>query len=113
MTKVKLTYTVDLEDIPNEVSDMLLKTYWSLKNTTDKLDQPVTENNVAGVIELIDNVRQSLADIDLKLDDCYSILIGYLGAIRSNSIENTKELSEKLSELENSLGNMKQKNESD
>ena len=113
MTKVKITYTVDLEDIPSEVSSMLHKTYWTLKQEIEKLDQSVTDKNVAGVIELIDNFRQSLTNIDLKLDDCYSILVGYLGEVRSNPTQDVKELSEKLSELENSLGHMKQKNESD
>ena len=113
MTKVKIAYTIDLEDIPEEVSGMLQKSYWSMKSATDKLDQPVTKNNVAGVIEMIDNVRRSMAEIDLRLEDLYSILYGYHQTMNQDPSKfNTKEISDKLEELDSSLENLKQKNES-
>jgi len=113
MTKVKIAYTIDLEDIPEEVSGMLQKSYWSLKDATNKLDQPVTEKNVAGVIEMIDNVRRSMAEIDLRLEDLHSILYGYHQTVNQQQPNfNTKEISDKLEELEGSLENLKQKNES-
>lgn len=113
MTKVKIAYTIDLEDIPDEVSSMLQKSHQSMKHVTDKLDQPVTESNVAGVIEMIDNVRRSMAEIDLRLEDLHSILYGYHQTVNQQQPNfNAKEISDKLEELEGSLENLKQTNES-
>ena len=56
-----------------------------------------------------------MAEIDLRLEECYSILYGYHQAVNQSlsKFNDTQELSEKLSELGDSLEHLKQRNESD
>jgi hypothetical protein len=55
-------------------------------------------------------VRRSIAEIDLRLEDCYSILLGYHQAVNRgfHKLKDTQELSEKLSELGENLEHQKQ-----
>ena len=66
-------------------------------------------------LEIIDHVRRSMAEIDLRLEDCYSILDGYHNVVNQELpiLQDTEELSEKLSNLEGNLEHLKKINESD
>ena len=115
--KAKISYTVNLEEIPEEVSGLIQKLQFQIdKLVSARIAQlyPIGSENIAGTLETIDNVRRSMAEIDLRLEDCYSILYGYHQAIHDDTPKfNTEEISDKLSELGNSLEHLKQINESD
>ncbi len=116
--KAKISYTVNLEEIPEEVSGIIQKLQFQIdKLVTGRIAQlyPIGSENIAGSLETIDNVRRSMAEIDLRLEECYSILYGYHQAVNQsiNKFNDTQELSEKLSELGENLEHLKQRNESD
>ena len=59
---------------------------------------------------------QSMKDVDLRLEDCYSILLGYHQTLVNQNLpvlQDTEELSGKLSNLEGNLEHLKKINESD
>tara|TARA_R110000744_G_scaffold44498_1_gene99234 strand:- start:783 stop:1136 length:354 start_codon:yes stop_codon:yes gene_type:complete len=116
--KAKISYTVNLEEIPEEVSGIIQKLQFQIDElVTGPAAQlyPIGSENIAGSLETIDNVRRSMAEIDLRLEECYSILYGYHQAVNQsiNKFNDTQELGEKLSELGENLEHLKQRNESD
>jgi len=79
--KAKITYTVDLDEVPSEVSALLEKIHFRIdEDVSEKLGQsyPVTSNNIMGTLEMIDHIRRSMAEIDARLEDCHSIMLGYI-----------------------------------
>lgn len=92
--KVKISYTVELDEVPNQV-------YRHLRNESDmSLDSVlkgiidlVRDNNIQGALEDIHLFRQDLAKLDLKLDDAQSILDGYMRARYSSNSQTEEDVS--------------------
>ena len=92
--KVKISYTVELDEVPNQV-------YKHLRNQSDvSLDKLlegilklIQEGNIQGALEDIDFFRKDLAKLDLKLNDTQSILDGYMRARYSSSTETEEDVS--------------------
>tara|TARA_R100001443_G_scaffold115706_1_gene134093 strand:+ start:156 stop:443 length:288 start_codon:yes stop_codon:yes gene_type:complete len=77
--KVKISYTIDIEDVPARVKEILSKMDTgsiSLDGIFEKLD----DGNVPAAVEEIDKVRQQMGNIDVALVDCTGILEGYQAA---------------------------------
>lgn len=80
--KVKLSYTVELDDVPKEVSTILnLKTNLEYDNMMNSVYESLNQKNYLVAIENIDLVRKKLSAIDIVLNDCQSILTGYTKAL--------------------------------
>ena len=95
--RVRISYSVDLDDVPKECARMLAETLEKLgevqagiENLIDQLD----ENKAIDwqVKEKIANCREDLAKVDAKLSDNDLILEGYYSA------KNTKETEDVASE---------------
>ena len=86
--KVKISYTVDLETVPNEVFDMLQK---QNKNEIiiiyDEIVSNIESNNIEKSIDTIHQLRLKLANLDLKLNDAQNILDSYMKIRYSNTDE--------------------------
>jgi hypothetical protein len=80
--KVKLSYTVDLDDVPNEVNTILnLKTNLKYDDMMNSVYESLSQKNYLVAIDNIDLVRKKLSAIDMVLNDCQSILTGYTKAL--------------------------------
>jgi|688.fasta_scaffold301474_3 hypothetical protein len=80
--KVKLSYTVDLDDVPNEVNTILnLKTNLKYDDMMNNVYESLSQKNYLVAIDNIDLVRKKLSAIDMVLNDCQSILSGYTKAL--------------------------------
>jgi hypothetical protein len=72
--KVKVSYTVDIEDIPKLIDDIMASCRSrfnkgvSLKYDINKLDEFAT---------IIDEMRRNLSLMDSQLEDCLSMAAGY------------------------------------
>lgn len=85
--KVKISYTVELDEVPNQVYKHLFdKTSMSLDKTLESVLELIREGNIEGALEDIDLLRKDLAKLDLKLDDAQSILDGYMRARYGSSM---------------------------
>lgn len=80
-TKVRISFTVDLDEVPERIS-LLVKEAEATMNTealrlaraaSDLLDK----GNVKEVLDTVNSARLSLMDIDLRLQDCQSLLTSY------------------------------------
>ena len=80
--KVKIAYTVDLEDVEIEVQELTIRALSSLDEAVtstqfvcDNLD--TQKVSIANLIEKLDQTRAQLLKADTVLNDCQTILLGY------------------------------------
>jgi hypothetical protein len=85
--RVSLQYSVDLEDVPEHVID-LIDNEWDNISFCDHLINECMEilkaedPSIGSSLKKIDRVRKMLGRIDLRLSECESILKGYEKAIQ-------------------------------
>ena len=79
--RVNITYSVELEKVPEAVGDLINKIYnsdyRSLTKDFDQLLSYLNKQNEKQAVKLIDDIRKKLMNIDLCLGDSYSILSAY------------------------------------
>ena len=80
--RVKITYTVELEEVEQEVSEIISKateeldfSYQELVRIQLDLDTGIAE--IEEQIQKIDIIRRKMMKADQVLEDCHSILQGY------------------------------------
>jgi hypothetical protein len=84
--KVSLSYTVELDDVPEEVARLLSDTpNLNLEHTKRGLIELIRKKNTILAIQDIENLRKQLAILDRRLVDCQSILTGYTKHMASNT----------------------------
>jgi hypothetical protein len=86
--KVKISYTVELDEVPNQVCKLLSDHDLNLLTKQfNELNEIISSNNINNALFNIDLFRRKLAGLDQTLDDAQSILDGYMRARYSNSNE--------------------------
>lgn len=75
--RVKLAYTVELEDVPEKVKEFLEASVHGLATASSDLMDVTVIEHVSVTLDKIDNIRQRLALVDSRLEDCYHALAGY------------------------------------
>jgi|TARA_Y100000310_G_scaffold77027_1_gene73506 hypothetical protein len=101
--KVKVQYTVDFDDIPNEVSELAGQTKIWLFDATDelvKLDVSLCDEDMfraaTDAIVNIENIRAVLARADLRLQDCDDLLRGFLNLLRQQEEDDELVINDKI-----------------
>ena len=79
--RVKISYTVDIEDVEKKVSEIMSKAADDLEFSCQEvirvqLDLTTNTGSIDGKIKLLDQVRQKLASADQVIEDCCLILDG-------------------------------------
>jgi hypothetical protein len=80
--RVNITYSVDLDEVPNEVSRILEECEQIFRAIHGQLDQAIGKEPLH-VIDQLDDIRIRLGKLDLKLGDSMEILSGYVSAAAS------------------------------
>tara|TARA_R110000824_G_scaffold1643_8_gene8172 strand:+ start:606 stop:911 length:306 start_codon:yes stop_codon:yes gene_type:complete len=79
--RVNITYSVEFEEIPEHVADLVNKTYNSLFQPLNNKFQDslgtLKKGNEKEAAKTIDDIRQVMFKIDCCLGDCYTILKEY------------------------------------
>lgn len=78
--KVKIQLTVDMEEVPQEVSSRIETIYYKLQASCDQVRnilKDISEKNPLEASQKIDSVRKDLSFFDSVLEDGYNILSGY------------------------------------
>ena len=116
--RVNIQYSVDLEQLPQEVSRLLGIAFTKLRTTTTDGPEGVVNNGEIlslASVETISTLRKSLAEVDYMLEDVTNIINGYL-SFKSRPPEqaptpeniasiDTSEFAEKLKEFQELVGN--------
>lgn len=88
--QAKISYTVDIESIPSEVNK-LIQTVFPLLEVSANTDIVVSRDTVLKSIGQIDELRKLLLQVDTRLQDCYSILVGYNRAVAESLLGDEKD----------------------
>ena len=78
--RVKIQYSVELEDVPNQVEE-LLPNSWELVEIKGLIEDIDPGESPTAAMKSIDHIRKQLFSLDNRLEDCYSILQGYVGVL--------------------------------
>jgi|TARA_R100000081_G_scaffold420_1_gene235 hypothetical protein len=79
--RVKIAYTVELEEVESEVSEIMSRAaseldYAYQEVTRIQIDLDTNTGDLVSKIEELDNIRRKLGKADQILEDCLSILQG-------------------------------------
>ena len=79
--KVKIAYTVDLDNVPVEAAKMLEKFSPNIDKLTNALDdckKQVILEDITNSIKSLEEMNAAIYECSLIVGDCYSILKDYL-----------------------------------
>jgi hypothetical protein len=99
--KVGISYAVELSEIPDELQKLIEEVQWELSEKLDLLTEQVKSGDFAGAFANIKNMRYNLQRTDTRLEDCNTILTGYLAVLNRLADEAAAEEARKK---ENGLG---------
>ena len=85
--KVGISYAVDLSEIPEELQKLINEVEWDLSEKLDDLNQQIHTGDFASAFKNIENMRHNLQRTDTRLEDCNTILTGYLKVLKQLSDE--------------------------
>tara|TARA_Y100000593_G_scaffold92801_1_gene185596 strand:- start:2029 stop:2340 length:312 start_codon:yes stop_codon:yes gene_type:complete len=95
--KVKIAYTVDLDEVPKKVKDIVKEAETLLsskKSIFQKFNSFLDDDNTQKGIETLESLRSDLIEADYKLMDCRELLVDYQQAISQINTEKYKEQQE-------------------
>lgn len=80
-TRVKISFTVDLDEVPSRVSSLIKEVADNLNDEKDELYEIVKSllagGNPSQALEMVNNARIALMGADLRLEDCQMLLASY------------------------------------
>tara|TARA_Y100001973_G_C5005706_1_gene235895 strand:+ start:323 stop:622 length:300 start_codon:yes stop_codon:yes gene_type:complete len=98
--KVKVSYTIDLDDIPNKVREIVKKNDETIKEMCRLSEEIATGDLGAKSLQNLTRMKEMCEDLRERYSDSESILAGFLQAVFSPSQE--EETQENLSNDDNS-----------
>ena len=83
--RVKITYTVELDNVEEEVSERMTRAVNDLdfcyqELTRLQLDLDTKQGDLSDHTSMVDSIRIKMAKADQVLEDCQNILIGLISA---------------------------------
>ena len=103
---VKLTYSAELEEVPNEVSKIVDGTVEEIEELARDLrvaQESLShrkEPDVKSALAKLKFAMSSLEKLNAKMKDCDSILTGYLGVVEKQAEEKKPTETTKVAEVE-------------
>jgi len=95
--KVRVAYTVDYEDVPNVVNDLLTKCREQLKRASQfKFNILNLEKTTAEVVDL----QKDLDTISTQLEDCLNLSQGYI-SVQKGMAEDAAAIANNTEEVKN------------
>ena len=85
--RVKMQYTVELEEVPKEVIK-LLPAQPDFTPEVALLEDLIHEGKTTKALEMLESTRILLYQTDQRLADCHQVLQGYLGVKAAQDTEN-------------------------
>ena len=93
--KAKIQFTIDIEDVPQEVSKRLENVYFKTQSISEEIKNIlslINEENFLSCTSKIDKLRKELSFYDSVLEDSYNVLVGYT-SYKTKQLEQTVEAS--------------------
>jgi len=93
--RVKISYGINIEDLPEEVDHLFTPVFdqaLRLSSQVKSIDSLLDDDDTEAALSLMNKMRETMADMDLRLADLTSILDGY------NAYKNQEEVNNDLHE---------------
>ena len=104
--RVKMQYSVDLEDIPAETRPLLSRANGEIRDAGDHLDDIFSffesGTDYDNMIDSIEQARKNLAEADFRLGDAQAILKGYMQA-KHAPVQQPEDMSQILDNIKEKL----------
>ena len=100
--RVNIQYSVELDELENEVNRLYKDTIYQLENAAATYGPPTKVSLGLSGVQTIDHLRQKLARIDIALSDIQNIVQGYVHYSSAPSQDEppaTGDLQEKLAKF--------------
>ena len=88
--KVKVSYTVDLDDIPNKIREIVKKNDEALKEISQLSERIASGDLGAKSLQDLARMKSLSEDLTERYADCESILTGFLRSIFANPSPSTE-----------------------
>jgi len=76
--KVKLSYSIDIDEVPNEINRLLDKARVLLGDIQDDLNESKYMPGAGlKLVEDLDALRKSMLSLDVELENTINIILGY------------------------------------
>jgi len=85
--KVGISYAVELEEIPEEVEDLLRDVQWDLLGKIEEIIEQVRSGDFSNLAADIKILRDNLGRTDTRLEDCHTILAGYVNILNQLAVQ--------------------------
>jgi predicted Zn-ribbon and HTH transcriptional regulator len=89
--RVGITYSVELEDIPQEIINLLDEVSFPNNMDIKEINDNISDNNMLKALENIHHLRKSLSSIDYRLQDCAAIITGYTNTVAKKVTTDTSD----------------------
>ena len=76
--RVNIQYSVDIDELEDEVCRLMCSAFQKLNDTYDSAVAPTNDTMSLRTIKKIDEIRQELANIDIRLGDTVNLINGYI-----------------------------------
>lgn len=79
--RVKISYGVHIDEVPEEIEqlfDFVYEKKLKLESQLELAEKLLEERELDSAIEIMDKLRQTLAEMDNRIIDCSSIAQGYI-----------------------------------
>ena len=83
--KPKVTYRVDYEDVPNIINRMVSAVKDTARRVSDL--RYLNEENIDSFLAELRLAKESISGIELQIEDCLNMCIGYSNADPTNNSE--------------------------
>ena len=92
--RVRISYSAHIDEVPEEIDQMF--TYVSSKarkvlRQIDQLESLLADEDIEASAAIVDRLRTSLGEVDLRLADIQHISQGYLDYKSNEGVENVNE----------------------
>jgi len=94
-TRVRISFTVDLNEVPERIACLLEEVQETLETLVGPLGVEATDlcndGNAAAALDFVTNTRLKLMGVDLRLEDCQNLLTNYQATQLELALEKQKE----------------------
>jgi len=93
-TRVRISYTVNLDEVPERISSLMDEAGDSLASLPTSLFSAAKDlsddGKVAEALKHIDEVRTKMMEADMRLEDCMSLLVNYQSTQAEIAVASTR-----------------------
>ena len=101
-TRVKIAFTVDLDDVPARIESLMLETQAKLEALAARIERASEDvrSDPTEALQRMTSVRMQLTGADLWLEDCQNLLLNYQATRLQLAMEEQKDDQEEVVSIE-------------